>query len=110
MSVTMGEKISELLKCQGIRQRQLAEAVGITEVSMSRYIKGVRTPKGPLVAKIADALHTTTDYLLGNETDMDAAAAFAKVQNIILHHGKDWPMQQKSALVYMLLAAKEEQT
>lgn len=61
----LGERIAGLLKQLGITQRELAERIGITEVSMSRYIRGDRTPKGPVVANMATALNTTTDYLLG---------------------------------------------
>lgn len=61
----LGERIAGLLKQLGITQRELADRIGITEVSMSRYIRGDRTPKGPVVANMATALNTTTDYLLG---------------------------------------------
>ena len=44
----LGERIAGLLKQLGITQRELAERIGITEVSMSRYIRGDRTPKGPV--------------------------------------------------------------
>ena len=61
----LGERIAGLLEQLGITQRELANRIGITEVSMSRYIRGDRTPKGPVVANMATALNTTTDYLLG---------------------------------------------
>lgn len=63
----LGNKINDLLKQSGLTQRELADKVGVTEVSMSRYISGDRTPKGPVIANIANALHTTSDYLLGTE-------------------------------------------
>ena len=65
----IGTRISDLLKQQGLSQRELAGKVGVTEVSMSRYIKGERTPKGPTIANIAKVLHTTSDFLLGLETE-----------------------------------------
>lgn len=61
----LGERIAGLLEQLGITQRELANRIGITEVSMSRYIRGDRTPKGPVIANMATALNTTTDYLLG---------------------------------------------
>ena len=36
MNETLGGRISELLEKHGMTQRELAEAVGVTEVSMSR--------------------------------------------------------------------------
>ena len=37
---------------------------------MSRYISGDRIPKGPTIVNIANALHTTSDYLLGIGEDI----------------------------------------
>lgn len=49
-------KIKELLEKKGMTQRELADRVGVTEVSMSRYINGDRTPKGPIAAMMARVL------------------------------------------------------
>ena len=38
MSKELGNRISILLKKQGLQQKELAERVGITEGVMSRYI------------------------------------------------------------------------
>ena len=52
----------------GITQKGLASAVGITERSIQNYELGTRKPNNmEVVQKIADALHTTTEYLLGSE-------------------------------------------
>ena len=61
MANTIGERISELLKQHGLSQRELAATVGVTEVSMSRYIRGDRIPRGPILANIAAALHAAGD-------------------------------------------------
>lgn len=66
----LGGRIADLLKKSGLTQRELANKVGVTEASMSRYISGCRIPKGPTIANIANALHTTSDYLLGTEEDI----------------------------------------
>lgn len=67
----LGERIAGLINELGISQRELADRIGVTEVSMSRYIRGDRTPKGPIIADMATALNTTTDYLLGVEKKDD---------------------------------------
>ena len=66
----LGGRIANLLKKSGLTQRELANKVGVTEASMSRYISGGRIPKIPTIANIANALHTTSDYLLGAEEDI----------------------------------------
>ena len=61
----LGSRISELLNKSGMTQRELAEKIGVTGASVHRYINGDRNPKGSTIVKIADALGTTSDYLLG---------------------------------------------
>lgn len=52
----------------GMSQRDLAAKIGVTEVSMSRYLSGDRTPRGPVIAQMAAILGVSTDYLLGLES------------------------------------------
>lgn len=42
-----------------------ANACGITEVSLSRYLSGNRVPKAPIIATMARELGVSADYLLG---------------------------------------------
>lgn len=102
MIQTLGERISELLTKNGLTQRELAERVGVTEVSMSRYIKGDRMPKGPIVANIAAALHTTSDYLLGQEVDEDSELVYYQTQRAIARNASRWSQKQKADLVNAL--------
>ena len=60
-----GKRIVELLDKRGMTRKELAQKAGVTQAAISRYTKGNRNPKGEVVARIADALNTTTDYLLG---------------------------------------------
>ena len=99
----IGKRIAGLLRKQGKTQRELAEQVGTTEVSMSRYIKGDRVPKGPVLANIAKALHTTTDYLLGNEQDSnDPDLEYNYTQRAIARNANRWSKKQKLDLVNAL--------
>jgi len=102
MNETLGGRISELLEKNGLTQRELAEKVGVTEVSMSRYISGDRTPKGPIIANIALALHTTSDYLLGQEAEEDAELVYYRTQRAIARNAKNWTQKQKADLVNAL--------
>lgn len=63
----LGNRIADLLKQRGMTQRELAVKAGITEKSMAGIVGGERTPLGPTVVNIANALHTTPGYLLGKE-------------------------------------------
>ena len=63
--MNIGARILPLMKKNGMTQRELANQIGVTEVSISRYITGARMPKANIVVYMADALNTTTDYILG---------------------------------------------
>ena len=99
----IGERIAGLLRKQGKTQRKLAEQICTTETSVSRYIKGNRVPKGPILVKIAKALHTTTDYLLGNEKDSnDPELEYNYTQRAIARNANRWSKKQKLDLVNAL--------
>ena len=61
------ERLTILMKSKGFTQKEFATKANITESAMSYYVKGLRTPSGEVLARIAKALDTTTDYLLGLE-------------------------------------------
>ena len=105
----IGERIAGLLMEQGKTQRELAEQVGTTETSISRYIKGKRVPKGPILANIAKALHTTTDYLLGNEKDSnDPELEYNYTHRAIARNANRWSKKQKLYLVNALFENADE--
>ena len=67
MGKDLGQRILQAIHSKGITQRELAATIGLTEAVISRYISGEREPKPEVLANIATALHTTSDYLLGIE-------------------------------------------
>lgn len=64
--VTLGERIKEIRDILGFTQQELAEAVGVSRVSIGNYERNVRVPDSYILKQIANVLSTTTDYLLGN--------------------------------------------
>ena len=93
--MTTAEKIDCLLRKQGMKQRELAERVGVSEVTISRYVHGERFPKTKILIAIAKELHTTTDYLIGQESEISYESILMGVRK----HAKDWTSEQKKALV-----------
>ena len=105
----IGERIAGLLREQDKSQRELARQAGITNASISRYIKGDRVPKGPILANIAKALHTTTDYLVGNEKDSkDPELEYNYTQRSIVRNANRWSKKQKLDLVNALFENDDE--
>ncbi len=70
--MTIGDKILYLRQKLDMKQKELADKVGITEATLSRYENGKRNPRGDIAAKLAKALGVTTDYLL-NENSNDVS-------------------------------------
>lgn len=59
----MRNRIKDFLKERNLTQRDLSEEIGITEVSISRYITGERIPSVAVAIKIANLLGCTVDEL-----------------------------------------------
>lgn len=78
MRETLGNRMSKKLKEYGISQRSLATLTHTTEVSVSRYVNDKRIPKSDVLYRIACALHTTTDYLLGLTTSEQTNEEYLK--------------------------------
>ncbi len=60
-----GDRITHLRKELGIKQLTLAEMLDVTPNLISKYENGYTSPPLDKLAQIAEALNTTTDYLLG---------------------------------------------
>jgi transcriptional regulator with XRE-family HTH domain len=64
--MTLGERILILRRRQGMTQQQLAKEAGLNKNTIARLEQGnLKDLGGRLVAKLAQALGTSTDYLLG---------------------------------------------
>ena len=57
--------LSILLEEKNITQRELADKINVTEVTISRYLSGERSPRIEIVNKIAEYFDVSIDYLLG---------------------------------------------
>ena len=61
------ERLKEKRMETGLTQVQLAEKAGVTARTIQNYELGNRKPSNmEVIQKIADALNTTTEYLLGS--------------------------------------------
>lgn len=96
------KRIKELLKNNDMNQKELAEIIGTTEASISRYIRGHRHPKLPIAIKMAKALHTTSEYIMGQETD-DQETAYYRVLQCAEQFSSEWTKDQKKALIDAIL-------
>ncbi len=59
------ERLNQLMEEQQISQIELSKKIGIASGSISNYSNGTRLIKVEILPKLAKALGTSTDYLLG---------------------------------------------
>ena len=67
--MTWQEKVKQLMNNQGINQKKLSQLSGITEASISRYLKGERAARLDIIINFAKALNVTTEYLLNDDEE-----------------------------------------
>jgi len=97
---SIGKRIQKLLELRNMTQRELAKKIGITEVSIGRYIKDTREPKATVLADIALALDSTTDYLTGiSDNPENEDNNEYEIQTIAAHHeGEEWTEEELEEL------------
>ncbi len=87
----IGDRIKELRQQKKLTQAQLAELVGLTYIQIGRYEKHKSNPSSDVLQRLAEALDTSTDYLMnGNSeqiasskvTDRDLINLFKKVEQL----------------------------
>ncbi len=61
----LGDRLKKLREEKGLSQIELARALNISNVMLSRYEKNKRSPDYETLNKLADYYGVSTDYLLG---------------------------------------------
>lgn len=64
----IGSRINSALALRGMKQKELARILGVTDNTVSYYVSGARTPNAEQIIAIANALDVSADYLLGLST------------------------------------------
>ena len=75
MKLALSENINKLRKEKAMTQEQLAEALGVTFASVSKWERGVATPELRLIAEMADLFEVSLDALVGFELQGGGVAA-----------------------------------
>ena len=78
MATDFSRTLSMLRKEQGISQRKVAAALGISQALLSHYENGIREPRLGFVIKVCDYYHVSADYLLGRTLDREGTTIAAE--------------------------------
>ena len=62
---TIGKRIVYVRELRDLKQKDLASIIGVTKSTMSKYENDINVPNADILRNIAEALQTSTDYLVG---------------------------------------------
>ena len=66
--MTIGERIKQRRESLGLTQRELSERLFVKRETINQWESGTRQIKGDDIARLADTLETTCDYILRRAT------------------------------------------
>ena len=82
--MSIGEKIVEARKANNLTQEQLAELMGVTRQSISRWEQNVAYPEVEKILRLSDILNVSCDYLLNeNETRKSITSDEKEKQSVV---------------------------
>ena len=76
MGNNIGDKIREQLEIRGMSQKNLADACGITEAAVSRYINHGRMPKTIVLKKMAEVLSVDVNIFFNEKKDIKSLGTY----------------------------------
>ena len=103
----MNERIVQLLSNVQMNQKELAEKSGVTESAISHYIKGDRVPRGVNLKKIAVALNTTVDDILGSCGAEDKDVDIFQAKILIARNANNLTNEERMEIIKILMDGKE---
>lgn len=104
MTLPIGEKIRMLRLQNKLTQEQLADRLGVSYQSVSRWENGVTYPDITLLTTIAKHFSVTTDYLLGEEDKEKRKHIRKQIQSI-----SNLTENDKEAILAIIRACRREQ-
>jgi repressor LexA len=65
--MNIGMRLKKLINEKGLKQKWVAEQIGMSEVNFNLVINGKKSPNSKYIALLAQVLNTSADYILGLE-------------------------------------------
>ena len=101
----LGEKLYHLRRARGMSQEQLAEKIGVSRQTISKWEGGLSTPDLPKLIALADCFEVTLDLLVREEnpTVPEPETPVQPPADITVH--SDSGIQRITGFVLLLLGA-----
>lgn len=106
--MTLLERTKEVAKLRGLSLTEIAIKAGLAEKSIYSWDRSV--PKADNLAKVADVLNVTTDYLLGNTVRMhntQSNTVDLASEGVFLYQGQEVTDEQMEILRSMMESWKD---
>lgn len=68
----ISERISAAVARSGRKAKDIAAALGISEVTMSKYVNGISTPKNDYLITLAQELNVSVSWLLTGQGEVES--------------------------------------
>ena len=88
--MTMGERIKELRKKNGMTQTDLAKKLGVTKGTISTWETGSRSPSFEVIDELCDMFRASMDYIMGR-TDVNS---FNEISDADAEQQGKWTVEQ----------------
>ena len=102
MTEGFNERLSELLQQKHMTQKEAAEKAGVTQAAMSHYLKGDRYPRASVMARLADMLGVTVEFLM-NGTDQNIEEELMHATRLIARNVQQMTKEQKMQIISILM-------
>lgn len=89
----IGERIKDLRTQKKFTQSDLTKMVGLTYIQIGRYETEKSNPSSDILQKLAQALDTTSDYLMNGASDEVISAQLADKE--LLNQFRQWKNSQE---------------
>lgn len=98
------ERVKELMIRQNINQKELSNLSGISEASLSRYLKGTTKPRMDILINIANVFKVDVNTLTEAEIlHVSKDDAFKQTYSLVTRNKSKLTEEQKNQIIMALL-------
>ena len=81
--MNFSKRLKEAMEERRVSQTELAKMTGVSKASISQYLSGKHEPIPGVAKRLADALETSYEFLMGNgNVSMDADSSGKALKNV----------------------------
>ena len=104
----IGARAKMLVTDSDVKQKKLAESIGISEAKLSHYLNGRYEMPTHVVISIAKYFHVSTDYLLGLTDIPEVQKPISKTERQLIEDLRTLSWAQKELIVKNILIMQEQ--